>query len=112
MNAKTQMKLDPVEQLKPILSDAPRGRDFLAEYVGELEHHRNEEDIFIRLAFRNVHPGGAYSGSDRFVVSAVSELYEPLNSDQKIEIRRRWHEKVRRDAEDFTDLRTRLFRLK
>jgi hypothetical protein len=112
MNAEAQAKPDPFEHLKSILSDAPRGRDFLAEYVGELEHHRDEEDIFRRLAFRNAPVGAGYSGADRLIVSVVSEVYEPLNFDQKTEIRRWWHEKVRRDAEDFTDLRTRLFRLK
>jgi hypothetical protein len=111
MSAKAQAKSDPFEHLKSELNAVPVDHDCLAEYVGELEHHRNEEDIFLRLAFRNVHPGGAYSGSDRFVVSAVSELYEPLNSDQKIEIRRWWHEKTRHQAGNFADLRTRLSRL-
>ena len=82
------MKSDPFKHLKSELNTVPVEHDCLAEYVGELEHHRSEEDVFLRLAFRNVHPGGAYSGGGRFVLSAVSELYGPLNSDQKIEIRR------------------------
>lgn len=102
---------DLFDRLKSVLSDAPRDRDFLEDYVEELERHRTEEDIFVRLAFRNARPGGAYSGTDFQIVSVISELYEPLNPDQKVEIRRWWHETVRREAKYFAGLRVRLAKL-
>ena len=98
----------PFERLKTILEDAPRNYGVLAEYVGKLEHDRLEEDIFLRLAFENASAGGAYDGTGPFVVSIMSELYEPLDPARKIEIRRWWHHKMRGEANQFDDLRTRL----
>jgi hypothetical protein len=105
-----QPKLQPddFERLKTILQDAPRGYGFLAGYVGELEHDRDEEDIFLRLAFENASAGGAFHGTGPFVVSVRSELYEPLDAKRKLEIRRWWHEMVRREANQLDDLRARL----
>jgi hypothetical protein len=90
--------MEDTEKLKSILQDTPRGPDFLAEYLRELKLHRHEEDTFRRLAFRNADPGGAFRGSDRFVVSVFSEMYEPLSPAQKLEIRRWWHEMVHGEA--------------
>ncbi len=100
------------ERLKKVLEDAPRSREFLSDYVRELELHRNEEDIFIRLAFQNVSVGGAQGRGDTFVTSAYSELYDqPLDANQKREVRQWWHDKVQREAEMYDDLRARLGRV-
>ena len=101
MSAQPKLQPDDFERLKKILDDAPRDYGFLAEYVGELEHGRDEEDIFLRLAFE-------YRGADRLIVSVVSELYEPHDAERKLEIRQWWHEKVRSEANQFDELRTRL----
>ena len=42
MSAQPKLQPDDFERLKKILEDAPRDYGFLAEYVGELEHGRNE----------------------------------------------------------------------
>jgi len=98
-----------MERLKKELEDAPRSHEFLSEYVRELELHRNEEDIFIRLAFQNVSAGGAYGRGGTFVTSAYSEIYDqPLDVNQKRELRRWWHDKVQREAERHEDLHARL----
>ena len=108
MSAQTKLQPDPFERLKKILEDTPRDYGFLAEYVGELEHNRVEEDIFLRLAFENASVGGAHDGTGPFIVSIVSELYEPLDPDRKLEIRRWWHDKMRGEVNQFDDLRARL----
>ena len=111
MGAQAKMQSDAFEQLKRTLEDAPRDYAFLAEYVRELELHRKEEDVFLRLAFRNASVGGAHHRTGTFVVIVVSELYEPLDADHRLEVKRWWHEKVRREANQFDDLRTRLSRV-
>ena len=109
----TQPKLQPdhLQKLKKTLEDAPRNYDFLSEYVRELEICRKEEDIFLRLAFRNSSGGGSYRGTGPFIVSVVSEVYEPLDAERKLEIRRWWHEKVRGEANQVDDLKMRLTRI-
>jgi hypothetical protein len=110
----TQPKLqpDPFEQLKATLEDSPRSYGFLSEYVKALEWQHHEEDIFTRLAFENASAGGASHGrSSSVVVSILTELYEPLDADQKLEIRNWWHEMVRGKANQFNDLKSRLTRL-
>jgi hypothetical protein len=109
VNTTAQPQLDPVERLKSTLNDAPRNREFLTRYVTEAERHRHEEDVFLRLAFDNATPGGV--GSGPWIVSVVSELYEPLNPEQKAEVRRWWHEKMGREANQYESLRTRLSRI-
>ena len=108
MSTQPKLQRDDFERLKKILEDAPRGYGFLAEYVGELEHNRDEEDIFIRLAFENASAGGANRGTGPFVVSVISELYDPHDAERRLEIRRWWHEKVRDEASQFGDLKARL----
>jgi hypothetical protein len=111
MSTTTQMKPDPLEPLKAVLSGAPRDHKFLADYVRELELHRNEVDTFRRLAFENVNPGGAYGGTGTMMVSVFSQMYEPLTAPQKTEIRQWWHELVRREAEASAGLKSRLDKL-
>ncbi len=112
MSTQAKLQGDPFEQLKTALAHAPRGYAFLAGYVGELEHNRSEEDVFIRLAFENASAGGSFpSQGGSFIVSVFSELYEPLDAERKLEIRRWWHEKVRGEANQFPDLKGRLSRL-
>lgn len=72
---------------------------------------REDEDIFLRLAFQNSSSGGSYRGTGPFIVSVVSEMYEPLDAERKLEIRQWWHEKVRGEASEFDDLRTQLSKL-
>jgi len=105
----TQAKLQPdhLQKLKKTLEDAPRSYDFLAEYVRELEICRH----FLRLAFRNSSGGASYRGTGPFIVSVVSEVYEPLDAERKLEIRQWCHEKVWREADQFDDLRTQLSRI-
>jgi hypothetical protein len=101
-----------LERLKKVLEDAPRNREFLRDYVRELELHRNEEDVFIRLAFQNVSVGGAHDRGGTFVTSAYSELYDqPLDTNQKREVRQWWYDKVQREAEEHDDLKARLAKL-
>jgi hypothetical protein len=38
-------------------------------------------------------------------------MYEPLDAEDKLEIRRWWHEMVRGKASQFTDLKARLSKL-
>jgi hypothetical protein len=111
VSMQTELPPNPLEQLKKILEDAPRDYDSFAEYVRELELHRQEEDIFLRLAFRNASAGGVYRGTGPFVVSVSSELYDPLDDERKLDVRRWWHEKVRRESNQFDDLATRLSRI-
>lgn len=92
-----------------MLEGAPRSRQFLGDYVWELELNRGEEDIFIRLAFQNASLGGAHGRADTFVTSALSELYElPLDTRQKREVRQWWHDMLQREAERQDDLQVRL----
>jgi hypothetical protein len=107
-----KMQFDSFETLKRTLESAHRDRAFLDKYVRELELHRQEEDVFLRLAFENVSSGGAIGRGDTFVVSVVSEVYGPLDAEQKVAIRNWWHEMVRQDAaKQFGDLNERLSKL-
>jgi hypothetical protein len=108
----TNKRRADVDRIKNALEDAPRNRQFLGDYVREVELNRSEEDIFIRLAFQNLSVGGAHGRADTFVTSAYSELYElPLDMKQKREVRQWWHDKVQREAERHDDLRVRLAKL-
>jgi hypothetical protein len=97
---------DPSERLKRVLNRVSWDHDSLARYVRELEHHRTEEDIFRRLAFRD-----AGDNADSFVTNLVSELYDPLNAESKSEVQRWWHAKVQWEAARFDDLKERLLKL-
>src|SRR6202163_5145228 len=105
MSAQPKLQPDHLQKLKTTLEDAPRNHDFLAEYVRELEICRQEEDIFLRLAFRHSSSGGSNRGTAPFIVSIVSEMYEPLDAERKLEIRQWGHEKVWGEANQFDDLR-------
>ena len=113
MSSETKTRRGESDVLESVLGEVPRNREFLVEYVRELELNRHEEDTFRRLAFRDVNPGGALSmRGDSFVVSVFSEMYEPLSPEEKVAVRTRWHEQVRKEAnERFSDLRDRLSNL-
>jgi hypothetical protein len=100
MNTEARMQPIALERLRSALEELPRDHDFLAEYINESQRCRNEEDIFNRLAFRDASFGAG--------VSSFSEMYEPLSLEDKTELRRRWHEKNRREAYRYDDLRARL----
>ena len=95
------------------LEDAPRSYGFLSDYVRALEWYHHEEDIFNQHAFGNVSSGGSHApgGSAPFAANILSELYEPLDAERKVEIRQWWHQMVRAKANRFTDLKARLSKL-
>jgi hypothetical protein len=111
----TQAKLqpDPLEHLKTTLEDAPRSYGFLSNYVRAMEWQQHEEDIFIHHAFENPNAGRVYParGGAPFIAVVLSDLYEPLDAENKLEIRRWWHEMVRGKVNQFSDLRARLSKL-
>ena len=109
MSTQANLQEDPFEKLKKILEDAPRGYNFLDGYVRKLEHNRHEEEIFIDLAFKDANDSGA--GTGPYIVSPISQLYEPLDAERKLEVRRWWHEMVRGEAKQFPYLKTRLSKL-
>jgi hypothetical protein len=113
VSTQPQLQPDPLEQLKTSLEDAPRSYGFLSDYVRALEWHQHEEDIFIHHAFENAKAGGAYPprGGTTLITSVFSELYEPLDAEHKLQIKRWWHEMVRGKANHFTDLKARLSKL-
>lgn len=101
-----------IQRLREQLEDAPISLDLLTNYVRELELHRSEEDIFIRLAFRDLSVGGATGRGDTYLTSAYSELYDqPLDPNQKREARRWWHDRMQREANRHDDLKARLAKL-
>jgi hypothetical protein len=106
MSAEARMRLDPFEQLSAALENVPRNHDFLAEYVRELYQSVSEEDIFRRLALCCVDFGGTIASS--LSVTTASELYEALTIERRAELRRRWHENIRRESYHHDDLRARL----
>jgi hypothetical protein len=112
----TQMSTEPrmqsdLERLKQVLGDTPWSREFHEGYVREVELHRQEEDVFIRLAFQDANTGGAFGRGDTHITSVYSEFYDqPLDVNQKREVRLWWHDKVRREVEKITDLGERLAR--
>jgi hypothetical protein len=113
LSTQAKLQLDPLEQLKTFLEDAPRSYSLLSNYVRAMEWHQDKEDIFIQHAFDNANAGVAYpprTGS-LIVTFAFSELYEPLGTEHKLEITRWWHEMVRGKAIRFTDLKARLSKL-
>jgi hypothetical protein len=113
VSSPAKLQPDPLEQLKTALEDAPRGYGFLSDYVRALEWHQHEEDIFIQHAFENANARGTYParGDQPSITSVLSELYEPLDDEYKLEIMRWWHEMVRAKANQFSDLKARLSRV-
>jgi hypothetical protein len=106
MSTKASMQPDAYGQLRSALADALRSHELLAEYVTELALHRNEEDIFRRLAFRAANSAEANAGSA--IASGLPELYEAMSIEAKNELRQWWHEEIRREAYQHEDLRKRL----
>jgi hypothetical protein len=106
MSAEARLQPNAFERLRSALKDTSWSYDFVAEYVAELSSQKGEEDIFHRLAFHSANFGGTAPASS--IVSDCSELYEAMGPGDKIELRRWWHEKIRREAYNYHDLGTRL----
>jgi hypothetical protein len=106
MSAEARLQPNPIERLRSALKDTSWSYDLVAEYVAELSRQKGEEDIFHRLAFRSANFGGTAAASS--IVIDGSGLYESMSLDDKIELRRWWHEKIRRQAYNYHDLGTRL----
>jgi hypothetical protein len=70
VNTQAKIQPDAFEQLKSTLEDAPWNYDFLAEYVRELELRRQEQDVFLRLAFQNA-SGGRPAFSSHLINAAL-----------------------------------------
>ena len=97
MSAKARMQPDPLRRLRTELVDATWSYDFLAEYVSYVNQDKHEEQIFRLLAFRS-----------EPAFKDLSELYEDVSFDDKVALRRSWHERVRCEAFKHDDLRARL----
>jgi len=95
MSAKAKMRPDHFERLQSALEGAPWDHDSLAEYVTQLSQ-LGEEDIFRRLGL-----GVSKAGTS-------AEMYEEMSAEKRAELRRWWHERARREAYHYEDLRTRL----
>jgi len=106
MSAEARLQPNAFERLRSALKDTPWSYDFVAEYVAELSRQKGEEDIFHRLAFRSANFGETAAATS--VVGDCSGLYEAMALEDKIELRRWWHEKIRRQAYNYHDLGTRL----
>jgi hypothetical protein len=106
MSAEARLRPNAFERLRSALKDTSWSHDFVAEYVAELSRQKGEEDIFRRLAFRSANFGGTAAAS--LIDNDFSGLYEAMGLDDQIELRRWWHEKIRREAYNYHDLGTRL----
>ena len=105
MSAEARLQPDPFARLRVALEDTAWNHDFLAEYVAELCGKKSEEDIFRRLAFRAADCDAAAAASG---ASAFSALYDGMCVEDKAELCRWWHEKIRREAYHYADLGARL----
>ena len=92
MSAEARMQPDAFEQLRSTLESEAWNHDSLAEYVSDVAQNRSEEEIFRRMAFRN----------------AAAEAYEALQPGDQVQLRQWWHDRIRREAYDHEDLKTRL----
>jgi hypothetical protein len=104
MSTEARLQPDPFARLRVVLEDTSWNHDFLAEYVAELSGKKSEEDIFRRLAFRAADSDAAAA----LVARAFSALYDAMSLEDKAELCRWWHEKIRREAYQYDDLGTRL----
>jgi hypothetical protein len=104
MGSEARMQPEHLERLRLELEDTPWNRDFLAEYITEVSRQKGEEDIFYRLAFR----GSTVTGPGDSIPSGFTALYEALSPEEKAELRRWWHQKIRREAYRHDDLGRRL----
>jgi hypothetical protein len=86
------MQPDAFEQVRSTLESEAWNHDSLAEYVSHVAQNRGEEEIFRRMALRN----------------AAAEAYEALPLGDQGRLRQWWHDRIRREAYDYEDLRTRL----
>jgi len=104
MSAEARMQPNPFERFALELENARWNHDFLAEYVNELSKQKHEDDIFQRMAFE-LPPIGATAPS---TATILSESYEAMGAEQKVALRRLWHDKIHREAYYHEDLRARL----
>jgi hypothetical protein len=100
-----KMQMNFFEQLRASLDSASWTHDFLADYVNELGRQNREDDIFQRMAFQCASKA---ANADVGALEDVSRLYETLGPEAQTELRQWWHDKARREAYNFEDLRTRL----
>ena len=92
MSAEPKMQPDPLEQLRSALESESLSHDSLAEYVGALAQNKSENEVFLRLALRG----------------RSAEAYGLLNPSDQAHLRQWWHDRLRREAYAYDDLRTRL----
>jgi hypothetical protein len=92
MGAEARMQPNALEQLRSALESRPWNHDSLAEYVSAVAQNEKEEEIFRRLVFETTNSGA----------------YESLTPDEKAQLRQWWHERTRREAYRYEDLRARL----
>jgi hypothetical protein len=111
MSAEARRQPDPFEQLRNAL-EGEWNHDALAEYVGELDKYRHEEEIFRRRALRSGNVAAAGSNADSagggISGGGAPELYEAMSAENRAKLRQWWHEKARQEAYRHEDLRTRL----
>ena len=103
MGTEARLQPDPFERFRSELENARWSRQFLANYVSEISQQRHEEDIFRHMAFQLPE-----LGENMRTANTLSELYEATNPEQKSELRRLWHDRIRREVYRHDDLRTRL----
>ena len=105
-----RMQPNSFEQLRSSFESASWTHDFLADYVNEVGRQVREDDIFQRMAFRCASVSGIDNGGMENVAAfdSVSRLYEAMSPEEKAALRQWWHDKARREAYNYEDLRTRL----
>ena len=75
-------------------------------YVSHVDEDRHEEEIFCLLAFKSEDSGPATDGD--FAGRNLRDSYEAMSSVERLNLRRSWHERARREAFRHDDLRMRL----
>lgn len=106
MTAEARMQPEPFERLRSALAATSRSHEFLTEYVTRVSQQHGEEDIFHRMVLGSS-TSGAPPAADS-VPKDFSELYNAMPPEHKTEVRRWWHETIRREAYHHDDLRRRL----
>ncbi len=106
MSSDARMQPDPLERLRSALLDRSWSYDFLDTYVSHVDEDRHEEEIFCLLAFKSEDSGPATDGD--FAGRNLRDSYEAMSSVERLNLRRSWHERARREAFRHDDLRMRL----
>jgi len=105
MNNEARMQGDRAQLLGSCLVERAWSYDFLAEYVSQLSQDKHEHEIFHLLAFRQTNPNEVAA---QVIPDDLSKLYESASSEEKINLRRHWHDEARREAFKHDDLRARI----